>query len=74
MKHVHWIYFALFFGFFLGISNGYITLWKDGVEKPAQVFPYRVQMLPDADKQALESGIRINTQEHLQQLLEDYLS
>ena len=74
MKRVCWLYLALFFGFLLGLSDGYITLWKDGTEKPVQVFPYRAQMLPASDRQALENGIQIGTEQELQQLLEDYLS
>lgn len=31
-------------------------------------------MLPPADQQALEKGIRISEEQQLQQLLEDYLS
>ena len=74
MKQVRWLYIALFFGFLLGLSDGYITLWKDGITDPVQVFPYRAQMLPASDRQALENGIQIGTEQELQQLLEDYLS
>lgn len=39
-----------------------------------QVFPFRAQMLPESDLHALENGIRIEGDQSLQQLLEDYLS
>ena len=66
--------FALMFGFLLGVRNGYIALWRDGDAKPVQVFPYRAEMLPDADRQALEKGIHIADEDELKRLLEDYLS
>jgi hypothetical protein len=39
-----------------------------------EVFPYRAEMLPAADRQALEKGIRIESEDELARLLEDYLS
>ena len=71
---MRYLYFTLLFGFLLGISDGYIALWKDGNPKPLQVFPYRAEYLPSADQQALEKGIHINNKQELKQLLEDYLS
>ena len=61
-------------GFLLGIHDGYIALWKNSSAEPVQVFPRQVRMLPPADQQALEKGIRISEEQQLQQLLEDYLS
>ena len=74
MKRFQCIYFVLFFGFLLGLHNGYITLWNDGSEEPLEVFPYHVQMLPQADQESLKNGIQIATEHDLQKLLEDYLS
>ena len=68
------IYIALIFGFLLGISDGYVALWKDGTEKPIQVFPYKAENLPIADQQALEKGIHLDSRKELMELLEDYLS
>lgn len=68
------MYFTLLFGFLLGISDGYIALWKDGNADPVRVFPYRAEHLPIADQQALEEGIHLDSKEKLIQLLEDYLS
>lgn len=64
--------FALIF--LLGIQDGYIALWKDGSQEPVEVFPFRAEMLPAADQQALEKGIRIENSQQLAQLMEDYLS
>ncbi|MBR4289175.1 MAG: BofC C-terminal domain-containing protein [Oscillospiraceae bacterium] len=74
IKGFRYVYLTLLFGFLLGISDGYITLWRDGSTQPLQVFPYQAQMLPEADQLALEKGIRIDSQQELDQLLEDYLS
>ncbi len=65
---------ALAFAFLLGIRDGYVALWREGHAEPEAVFPYRAESLPDADRKALEQGIRIETEAELSQLLEDYLS
>lgn len=64
----------LVLGFLLGISKGYIALWKDGRTEPVRVFPYRAELLPTADQKALEKGIPIDDENQLAQMLEDYLS
>ena len=74
IKGIRYSYLALLFGFLLGVSDGYITLWRNTDPNPLQVFPYRAEMLPEADYLALERGIEISTEEELRQLLEDYLS
>ena len=61
-------------GFLLGIHEGHIALWKDGNEKPVEVFPFRSEMLPEADQKRLASGIRIENADELARLMEDYLS
>ena len=74
IKRIQQLYITLLVGFLLGIHDGYITLWRDGDPNPAQVFPYKAEYLPNADRKALENGIHIGSEEELQQLLEDYLS
>ena len=74
IKYFRYFYFDLLFAFLLGIRDGYITLWRDGNTTPLQVFPYRAEMLPEADRLALEQGIQIDSEQMLDQLLEDYLS
>ena len=60
-------------GFLLGVYEGKIALWKDGSTQPT-VFPYRAALLPRDDRQKLERGIRIENEDQLIQLLEDFLS
>ena len=60
-------------GFLLGVYEGKIALWKDGSNSPT-VFPYRASLLPRDDRKKLEQGIRIENEDQLIQLLEDYLS
>lgn len=67
-------YLSLIFLFILGSHNGYIALWRDGNPEPAEVFPYCVASLPEADQNALKQGIEIENEESLLRLLEDYLS
>ncbi len=58
----------------LGCWKGYVALFEAGKEEPRQIFPTQVSSLPQADREALEAGIRVRNQRDLQQLLEDYLS
>ena len=74
MKKLRYLYFTLIFGFLLGISDGYIALWKDGNADPLRVFPYKAETLPLSDQQALKKGIYLENKEELLQLMEDYLS
>ena len=66
--------FILMTGFLLGVHEGYIALWRSGQEEPLQVFPYRAEMLPRPDREALLEGIRIEDGTDLANILEDYLS
>ena len=73
MKHKFWISLCLLFAFFISVKDGYIALWRDGEKEPT-VFPYRVEMLPEADQRILEKGIYLSDESKLAQILEDYLS
>ena len=73
-KKIQIFYFTAALFFLLGIKDGYVALWKDNSVVPLEVFPYKAQLLPPEDRQALEKGIRISTQEELMALLENYLS
>ena len=74
LKSIRYLYFTLIFGFLLGISDGYVALWKTRNPKPVEIFPYQAKFLPVADQQALEKGIFIDSTDELNRLLEDYLS
>ena len=58
----------------LGSFRGYVALFDRGATEPKQIFPCPVSSLPDADRQALEQGIPVRTEDELNRLLEDFLS
>lgn len=58
----------------LGSYRGYLALYDRGKTEPRMVYPCAITTLPEQDQQALESGIRVTTQEELSRLLEDFLS
>ena len=58
----------------LGSWKGHIALFREDEKEPWQIFPNKVEFLPQADQQALEEGIVVRNQRDLNQLLEDYLS
>lgn len=74
MKRYHHLSILFLFGFLLGVHQGKVALWKDDDPKPVRVFPYSAQLLPPADRQALEEGIRFESEEDLMRLIKDYLS
>ena len=60
-------------GFLLGIHEGKVTLWRDGIANPEQVFDIRADSLPPADRLRLARGIRVEGSEELWTILENYL-
>lgn len=64
---------VLALGFLLGIRDGKLTLWRDGIERPEQVYDIRADSLPPADQLLLERGLRCDSREELWQVLENYL-
>lgn len=64
----------LLFGFLLGIHEGRVAIWRDEEEKPWRILPYPAIVLPSATQSQLKQGIRIETMEDLEQLLENLLS
>ena len=73
-KHSNILYSIILLGFLIGIHKGQVALWRDNNPTPVKVFPYRAEILPEADQAALQKGIRINSIADLQRLLQDYLS
>ena len=61
-------------GFVLGTCKGYLALWKEGEPEPFQIFPVKVDQLPEADRKQLEEGIPARSEIELSSLLEDFLS
>lgn len=64
----------LLFGFLIGVHEGRIALWKDGSAEPWRVFAYPVAVLPEEERIALKNGIRVDSMEDLNRLLENFLS
>lgn len=65
--------FVLLAGFLLGIHEGKVALWKDGSDRPEQVYDIRADSLPPADRLELGRGIRLEDREELWQVLENFL-
>ena len=61
-------------GILLGIHNGQIALWQGDDPQPYKTFPYNINQLPFFARKALERGIRVESEEELNRLLESYLS
>ena len=58
----------------LGCFRGYLALFDKGASEPKQIFPCQVSSLPDADREALEKGIPVRSEDELNQFLEDFLT
>ena len=65
---------ALTLMFLLGSHKGYLALWKEDNPDPYQIFPVKVESLPQADQEALSRGIPARSDLELAGLLEDFLS
>ena len=66
--------FVLLLYVILGCWKGYVAIFPEDSEEPNQIFPCKVESLPEADQQMLKNGILIRNERDLTQLLEDYLS
>lgn len=58
---------------YLGLSNGYLAIFRKGETSPCQVLPYQASLYPASDRLALQKGIPFSTDEELSKLLEDYI-
>jgi hypothetical protein len=56
----------------LGTHRGYLALIEHN--EPVEIYPYHIKMLPQADQECLRKGIPIKNENHLEKLLQDYLS
>lgn len=59
---------------YLGVHNGYLALWDTESKEVKTVYPYRIELYPNLDKNALENGVIVESERELTKLLEDYLS
>lgn len=66
--------YILVLSYLAGIYQGRIALWRGEDPEPETVLPYYANLLPEADRAALEKGIRIRTGEELVRFMEDFCS
>lgn len=59
-------------GFLIGIHNGRIGIWKDQDPTPFRVIPCPVFLLTPSQQSALADGIRIDTMEDVEDLIENF--
>ena len=61
-------------GYIVKEYNGKVAAFERGSQKPFKATFTDVSDLPIADRELLKSGIKVNTQEELNSVLEDYCS
>ena len=61
-------------GFLLGCYKGRLAVWKDDDPQPYRVYPCPVYLLPKAERNALQRGIRIDNMDDLSRFLENFLA
>ena len=57
--------------FLLKAYDGRLALWREGAERPYRILNAELWLLSETDRQAVESGIRTETEADLLRLLED---
>ena len=60
--------------FYLGAHEGYLALWKTGINQPVNIYPYKISIYPETDNLLLKKGIPFTEESTLTKLLEDYTS
>ena len=65
---------SLMLTFFIGVHNGRLALWKDEDPTPCKVFPCPIILLPAKVQEQLKYGVRLETIEDVNRLLENFLS
>ena len=61
-------------GYLLGVSRGYVAIWRDEDPRPWLITDMPVSALPPADQKALKEGISLPEDYPLTKALEDYCS
>lgn len=61
-------------GYVLRSYNGRLAIFQNGSESPEMIFDVYTRLLPQADRERLESGISAPDYETLARLIEDYTS
>ncbi len=57
--------------FLLKAYEGHLALWREGASHPYRILHAELWLLSDSDRQAVEEGIRTESEEALHRLLED---
>ena len=60
--------------YLLRLDENTLSVYQDGVHTPLETYELPAGALPDYDRILLEYGIRVQTENELYRLLEDYLS
>ena len=68
------LFALLLSGLVLGLHGGKLALLDGETGKAIDLFPLRACLLPPADQESLAKGIRADSRDALERLLEDYLS
>ncbi len=74
MKYNKILTHLILLGFLLGVHNGKVALWKEPDPEPIRIFPCPISTLPAEVRQALEQGIRFESDTDLERLLENFSS
>ena len=74
MKIRRYLSYILLAGILVGIHNGRLAVWQGEDPQPSVILPYPADLLPEADRMALEKGIRMESKEDLIRFMEDYCS
>ncbi len=54
--------------------NGKVAVFKNNEVNPTTVFESYTSLLPEKDRQRLQNGIRVESKEELQKVIEDFTS
>ncbi len=74
MKFFRRIFPILVLILYLGVYDGKVALLRGGHTVPVQIYMHDAALYPPKEREALENGIPIRNQRHLNELLETYLS
>ena len=74
VRHQGFAAWALLLYVVLGSWKGYLAVFEGAAEEPRQIYPVKIEALPEEDRQALAEGILIRSPDRLKALLEQYLS
>lgn len=70
----HFLALTLIFGFLIGVHNGRIGIWKAEDPTPMRTIPCPVWVLTSRQQQMLRDGIRIDSMEDLERMINDFFS